>query len=187
MPSARRKTHLNTAGEALKMLLDAKVSIEESVEAHDAITDSNKGKIDDGVKAVHENLPAVLGLFHDIQKQWSAAKLDDAEWLAATDDVLKCYYACKDLHVVLQGAYTRVSEGVPLSDRDRKFLALKGARAMELLEIIHRSMKRLETHKIVTDVRLLDDLENALTSHGKLSADGSDSMVAESGAPLWVD
>ncbi|GAB7335757.1 hypothetical protein MBLNU13_g08048t1 [Cladosporium sp. NU13] len=181
MPSARRKAHLNTADEALKMLLDAKVSIEESIEAHDAITDNNKEKIADGVEAVYENLPAVLGLFHDIQKQWSGAKLSDAVWLAAADDILRCHYACKDLHVVLRGAFTRASEGPPLSDRDRKFLALKGERAKELLGMIHGSMKRLEHQKTVTDGRLLNDLENALTPHRKSSADGSGSMVAESG------
>ena len=187
MPSVRRKTHLNTAGEALKMLLDAKVSIEESIEAHDAITDSNKEKIADGVKAVYKNLPAVLGLFHDIQNQWSGAKLDDAVWLAATDDILRCHYARKDLHVVLRGAYTRVSEGVPLSDRDRKYLAQKGERAKELLGIIHGSMKRLEAYKIVTDGRLLDDLENALTPHRKSTADNTGSAIAESGPSLSVD
>lgn len=163
MPSARRKTHLNTAGEALKMLLNAQVSIEESIQAHDAITDSNKERIDDGVKAVYDSLTTVLGLFHDIQKQWSGAKLSDEVWLAAADDILRCHYACKDLHVVLRGAYTRVSEGVPLSDRDRKFLVLKGERAKELLGIIHGSMKGLESHKIITDGRLLNDLESALT------------------------
>ena len=186
MPSARRKTHLNTAGEALKMLLNAQVSIEESIEAHDAITDSNKEEIAHDIKIVNENLPAVLGLFHDIQRQWSGAKLDDAAWLAATDDILKCHYACKDLHVVLRGAYTRILEGAPLSDRDRKFLMLKGKRAKELLEIFHGSIKRLEPYKIVTDVRLLDDLENAV-SQPKSSADGTGSADEASGPSLSVD
>lgn len=119
MPSARRKTRLNTADEALKMLLNARVSIEESIEAHDAITDSNKQKLVNDVKAVYENLPAVLELFHDIEGQWSGGEPSDAVWLAAADDILRCHYACKDLHVVLRGAYTRVSEGTPLSERDK--------------------------------------------------------------------
>lgn len=187
MPSARRKTHLNTADEALKMLLNAQVSIEESIEAHDAITDSNKERIADGVKAVYRNLRAVLGLFHDIQKQWSGARLSDAVWLAATNDVLACHYACKDLHVVLESAYTRVSEGTPLSERDKKFLVLKGERAKELLEAVHRSMKRLETHKIVTDVGLLNDLENALTPHRESTADDAGPADEARGASPSVD
>lgn len=186
MPSARRKTHLNTAGEALKTLLNAQVSIEESIQAHDATTDSNKEKIVDGVKAAYENLPAVLGLFHDIQRQWSGAKLGDALWLAAADDISRCHYACKDLHVVLGSAYTRVLEGRPLSNRDRKFLAQKGERSMELLGMIHESMKRLEVHKIVTDVHLLDALENAL-AQPESGAEGSGSADEATGASLSVD
>lgn len=187
MPLARRKTHLNTAGEALEMLLNAQVSIEESIEIHDAVTDSNKQNIVDGVKTVYDNLPVVLGLFRDIQKQWSAAKLSDAVWLAATDDILRCHYACKDLHMVLRGAYTRVSEGTPLSERDKSFLVLKGERAKELLEAIDRSMKRLETHKIVTNVGLLNDLENALTPHRESRADGAGSADEARGASPSVD
>ena len=186
MPSARRRTRLDTAGEAFGMVLDARVSIEESIEAHDAITDSNKENITHDIEIVYNSLSAVLGLFHDIHKQWSGAKLSDAVWLAAADDILKCHYACKDLHVVLRGAYTRVSEGAPLSDRDRKFLALKGERAKELLAIIHGSMKHMELHKIVTDVRLLNDLENALTPQRKSSTDATGSLVVVSGPSLSV-
>ena len=74
-----------------------------------------------------------------------------------------------------------------MSDRDRKFLALKGERARELLWIIHGSMKRMELHKIVTDVRLLNDLENALTPHRESRADGAGSADEARGASPSVD
>lgn len=167
MPSARRKTHLKTADEAFDMVVHAWEFIEASIEAHNAIPDNNKEILAGKIKVVSDTLPAVLGLFHDVQQQGSGAKLGADIWLAAADDILICHYACRDLLTALESVYIRLvelKEGAEVSVRLKNLLVRKGERAAELLWTIHASMKRLEPRKIVTEIRLLEDIENALAS-----------------------
>jgi hypothetical protein len=168
MPRATPNAHLTATDEAISMVADAKQFIEASIEAHDAITDNKKERLTDKLKAVSDSLPAVLGLLQDLHKQFSAkTKLDEAVSLAAENDILECHDACRELKKILGGAYVRIrTEGTSASDRLRldKFLTHKGKRAAELLNTIHGSMKRLESLKFVTEVRLLEDIEKALVS-----------------------
>lgn len=153
-----------TAVKVIELVVDARKLIEATIEAHGAIREWNKNMLVDDVKVVSDNLPVVLGLLHDIQTQWSEDKLSYAVWFAAADDVFMCHGACRGLHKVLREAYTRLDldEGAPVTKHLGKLLARKGTKAKMLLEIVHESMKLLEPLKIVTDVRLLPIIEDAL-------------------------
>ena len=168
MPRAPQNAHLTAADEVMSMVADATQFIETSIEAHSAITDSKKIRITPEIKAVSDSLPAILGLFQDIQKQWSAKfKLDEAVPLAAENDILECHDACRELKKVLEGAYVRIrTEGNNEADRLNldKFLVKKGKSAVELLNTVHGSMEGLASLEFVTEVRLLEDVGNALTS-----------------------
>lgn len=168
MPKALPNAHLTAADEAISMAADATQFIEALIETHSAITDSKKERLTNKLKAVSDSLPAVLGLLQDIHKHFSAQmKLDEAVSLAAENDILECHDACRELKKILEGAYIRIrTEGANEADRLNldKFLAKKGKRAVELLNTMHGSMKGLASLKFVTEVHLLDDIENALTS-----------------------
>jgi hypothetical protein len=168
MPKALPNAHLTAADEAISMLADATQFIEASIESHDAIPDGKKKRLMAKLKAVSDSLPAVLSLLQDLHKQFSAkTKLDEAFSLAAENDILECHDACRELKKVLEGAYVRIrTEGNNEADRLNldKFLVKKGKSAVELLNTVHGSMEGLASLEFVTEVRLLEDVGNALTS-----------------------
>lgn len=165
MSGIRRKTHLRSIAEAFDMITASKYYIQDSIAAHNAVSDRNKGLITDEVKVVSDNLPAVLELFNDIRRQQSEVQVGESVWLGASYDILNCHYACKDLEKVLKDAYKRLDlkEGALVSESLSRLLSRKGEKAKNLLGIIHESMKRLQPVGIVTDVGLLSAIGEALT------------------------
>lgn len=91
------------------------------------------------------------------------------------------------LHI-LDDLYVRIGlQGGVASFRSEKLWVRKGETAKELLGTIHASIKRLAPPGIATNVRLLDDIENAL-AQSQASADAIESAdVAARGPSLSMD
>lgn len=166
-PLIRRIHDFKSASDAYNVVAECASLVENLISARDGILDANKHRITKGIKTVSDNLPAVHSFLLDSGTQWLDEEITEIVWITASDEIWTCYYACRDLQEVLLDAYTRLDRevGAEVPKRLRRDLRERGEKAKRCLRQVCETAKQLVYPQILTNARLLGDIEDALVTH----------------------
>lgn len=166
-PIIRRIHNFKSASDAYNVVAECASLIENLISARDDILDANKHRITKGIKTVSDNLSAVHSFLLDSGTQWLGDEVTEIVWITAGDEIWACYYACRDLQEVLLDAYTRLDleAGAEVPKRLGRDLRDRGERANSCLRQVCETAKQLVYPQILTNARLLEDIEDALVPH----------------------
>lgn len=166
-PFIRRRHSFKSEGEAYNVVVECIYLIEHLIEARDDILDTNKHRITKGLKTVSDKLSAVHSVFSDSGTQYFDPEVTEIVWIAFGDEIWACYDACRDLQEVLLDAYRRLDleAGVEVPRRLGRDLRERGEKAKSSLRQVCETARRLVSSRILTNVPLLEDIEEALITH----------------------
>jgi hypothetical protein len=122
-----------------------------------------QGKAPSRIRAVAKELPSIVKLLQDADANAQGAP-NDSIWIKIKPDLERCKEECAALHILFENICP-TSDSNPAQRIWRTSAAIvKGKRgeAEERLAAIFKTLSVLETHHVITNTRLLEDVKETL-------------------------
>jgi hypothetical protein len=122
-----------------------------------------QGKAPSRIRAVAKELPSIVQLLEDADSNAKAAP-GDSVWTQVKPDLERCKEECAALHALFETACP-TNESNPAQRMWKTSVAIfKGKRseAEEHLAAILKTLSVLETHHVITNTRLLEEVKETL-------------------------
>jgi hypothetical protein len=122
-----------------------------------------QGEAPSRIQAVARQLPSIVQLLEDANETARLAP-DDSIWNKIEPDLERCRKECTALHTLFENACPR-NDSSPAQRMWRSSVAIirgKRSEAEEHLAAILKTLSVLETHHVITNTKLLEDVKETL-------------------------
>lgn len=137
-----------------------------------------QGKAPSRIRAVAKELPSIVQLLEDAHGNAKAKTTLDSIWSKVKPDLERCKEECAALHILLENACPANDSNPAQRIWKTSVAIVKGKRseAEEHLAAILKTLSVLQTHHVITNTQLLEDVKETLEEWGE-----SDSGIVHSG------